>query len=234
MVCKTAAFKPGERYEYSDSNFMLAALVLEAVLGHDYNQEIAARFLYPLQLNATSSSESRTEAGMTQGYIQVGDNPLGRMYGKPGQVVPFMQPAGVQRVNPRVEGAGGGYTTNAPDLARWAKALYENRAFKGDYVQMALASFGPQNEETRRTGPYGMGMFVWDPAAGYKMASPVSGKQYGHLGVYGGYTSAVMYFPDHRISVAIMFNGESPREVRHSAATDIADRVVRYLDGSDK
>src|SRR5579862_7054292 len=53
---KKPNFKPGTRYEYSDSNFMLAALVLEAATGRDYNEEIMRRFLYPLRLRNTAPS----------------------------------------------------------------------------------------------------------------------------------------------------------------------------------
>lgn len=44
------------------------------------------------------------------------------------------------------------------------KLLDENRTYNGSYVTRALASFGPQSDDARRIGPYGLGMFAWDPA----------------------------------------------------------------------
>jgi D-alanyl-D-alanine carboxypeptidase len=227
---KPPSFRPGTRYEYSDSNFLLAALVLEAATGRDYNEEITRRFLYPLRLRHTAPSLSTTEAGFAQGYVPA-DAPFWPLLGigGAGKRGRFMEEPGVQPVNPRFEGAGGGFTTTAHDLALWSKLLYENRAFRGDYLGIALGAIGPQNEETRQIGPVALGMFVWDPAQGYKRASTISGKQYGHLGTYLGYSAAVMYFPHSKISVAMMFNTMSPREALHQLPTDIADIVVAAL-----
>ena len=225
---KKADFRPGTHYEYADSNFMLAALVLEAATGRDYNEEIMRRFLYPLRLRHTAPSLSTTEAGYVQGYFVPADNILLRMFDNamPGQQSRFMGEPGVQPVNPRFEGAGGGFTTTSHDLALWAKTLYENRAFKGDFLKIAMSSFGPYDKEV---GPVGMGMFVWDPGQGYKLASKISGVQYGHLGTYIGQSSTMMYFPESKIAVAMMFNAITTREAKHSLPTELADLVVTTL-----
>jgi len=231
---KPPSFRPGTRYEYSDSNFLLAALALEAATRRDYNEEITRRFLYPLRLRHTSPSLSTTEAGIAQGYVPA-HAPFWLLLGigGTGERGAFMQEPGVQPVNPRFEGAGGGFTTTAGDLALWAKLLYENRAFRGDYLGIALSAIGPQNDETHRVGPVALGMFVWDPDRGYKFASPISGKQYGHIGVYGGYNASMMYFPRWKISVAMMFNGYTSQETHHALPTGLADLVVNALQSSE-
>ena len=232
---KAPNFRPGTRYEYSDSNFMLAALVLEAATGLDYNEEIARRFLYPLRLRHTSPSLSTTEAGFSQGYLKPADNPMWRVFdvtGKRGLLLAMPKP-GVQPVNPRFEGAGGGFTTTAHDLALWAKLLYENHAFRGDYMQLVLGAIGPQDDESRRIGPVALGTFIWDPAKGYKLASPISGTQYGHLGTYLGYSAAEMYFPRWKISVAMMFNTMGSHDALHQLPTGIADIVAHALKSAE-
>jgi D-alanyl-D-alanine carboxypeptidase len=227
---KAPNFKPGTRYEYSDSNFMLAALVLEAATGLDYNEEITRRFLYPLRLRHTSPSLSTTEAGFAQGYVPADEPPWSFFASnRAGGRGVFMQGPGVQPVNPRFEGAGGGFTSTAHDLALWAKTLFENRAFHGDYVQLALSAVGPQNADSRKVGPVALGMFVWDPDAGYQQASTVSGKQYGHLGTYICHSASMMYFPRWKISVAMMFNAQTSGKVRHQMPTELAEIVVRAL-----
>jgi D-alanyl-D-alanine carboxypeptidase len=219
-------FKPGTRYEYADSNFMLAALVLEAATGRNYNEEIMRRFFYPLRLRHTAPSLSTTEAGYVQGYYEADDNVLLRMFGKPGERNPYMQEPGIQPINPRFEGAGGGFTSTSHDLALWAKTLFENRAFKGDYLKLAMSAFGPYDKEV---GPVSMGMFVWDPAQGYKGGTRISGVQYGHLGSFIGQSAAMMYFPESKLAVAMMFNAGTTREARHALPTELADLVVTAL-----
>ena len=221
---KKPGFKPGTHYEYSDSNLLLAAFVLEAVTGRDCNEEIVRRFLYPLRMRHTAPSLSTTEAGYVQGYYEASDNPLAPVLARAGKRNRFMEQPGVQPVNPRFEGAGGGFTTTAHDLALWAKTLFENRAFKGDYLAIATSTFAPYDETV---GYVGMGMFVWDPTRGYKSASRISGVQYGHLGRFLAHSSAMIYFPEHKIAIAMMFNAIATRENLHLFPTELADRVVR-------
>lgn len=223
---KTPDFKPGTRYEYSDSNLLLAALAMQAATHRDCNEEIMRRFFYPLRMRRTAPSLSTTEAGYAQGYYEAGDNLLAPILVPAGKRSRYMLEPGVQPVNPSFEGAGGGVTTTAHDLALWAKALFENRAFKGDYLGIARSSFAPYDKEV---GYVGMGMFVWDPARGYKWASRISGVQYGHLGQFLAHSAAMLYFPEHKIAIAMMFNAVVTRENRHILPTELADLVVTAL-----
>jgi D-alanyl-D-alanine carboxypeptidase len=220
---KQPDFKPGTRYEYSDSNLLLAALVLEAATHRDYNEEIMRRFFYPLRMRRTAPSLSTTEAGYAQGYYEPGDNVLAPVLAPAGGRSRYMTEPGVQPVNPRFEGAGGGVTTTSHDLALWAKTLFENRAFKGDYLKIARSSFAPYDKEV---GYVGMGMFVWDPTRGCRWANRISGVQYGHLGQFLAHSAAMIYFPEHKIAIAMMFNAIVTRENRHHFPTELGDLVV--------
>jgi D-alanyl-D-alanine carboxypeptidase len=232
---KEPDFKPGTRYAYSDSNLLLAALVLEAATHRDYNEEIMRRFFYPLRMRHTAPSLSTTEAGYAQGYYEPSDNPLAPIFAHAGGRNRYMEELGVQPVNPRFEGAGGGITTTSHDLALWAKTLFENRAFKGDYLGIAKSSCAPYDKEV---GYVGMGMFVWDPTQGYKLASKISGVQYGHLGQFLAHSASMMYFAEHKIAIAMMFNAIVTRENRHLLPTELGDLVVTALSakapGADK
>lgn len=50
---KSARFAPGDRYEYSNSNFLLLALIIDQVAADHHSSEIRRRFLNPLQLTNT-------------------------------------------------------------------------------------------------------------------------------------------------------------------------------------
>ncbi|WP_457032131.1 serine hydrolase domain-containing protein [Kitasatospora sp. P5_F3] len=47
-------FAPGARYEYSNTNFILAGMIVSRVTGHSYAQEIERRIIQPLGLTGTS------------------------------------------------------------------------------------------------------------------------------------------------------------------------------------
>ncbi|MFI8192101.1 serine hydrolase domain-containing protein [Streptomyces sp. NPDC085946] len=47
------SFEPGTRWEYSNTNYVLAGLVIEAVTGRSWEQEVHARILRPLRLTHT-------------------------------------------------------------------------------------------------------------------------------------------------------------------------------------
>lgn len=223
---KQPGFKPGKGYEYSDSNLLLAALVLEAATHRNHNEEIMRRFFYPLRMRHTAPSLTTTEAGYSQGYYQSSDNPLAPIFAHVGGRNRYMVEPGVQPVNPRFEGAGGGITTTSHDLALWAKALFENRAFKGDYLTIFKNSFAPYDPTV---GYAGMAMFAWDPAQGYPFASRISGVQYGHLGQFLAHSASMLYFPDYQFAIAMMFNAIVTRETRHRLPTELADLVASGL-----
>ncbi|WP_017625032.1 serine hydrolase domain-containing protein [Nocardiopsis chromatogenes] len=72
-------FAPGTDVEYSNTNYVLAALVIEAVTGNPYAQEVQARILDPLELADTSipSGPGVPEPSM-HGYAWVSDGAGGR------------------------------------------------------------------------------------------------------------------------------------------------------------
>jgi D-alanyl-D-alanine carboxypeptidase len=97
-------------------------------------------------------------------------------------------------INPQFEWTGGGIASTAEDLARWAKALYEGEAFDSSMLAVMLdavpARLGPGAE-------YGLGVIV--------RPTPL-GTSWGHSGFFPGYLTEMMYFPDHRVAVAVQIN----------------------------
>ncbi|WP_424983820.1 serine hydrolase domain-containing protein [Maritalea sp. S77] len=68
-----AEFDPGTQYRYSNTNYLLIGLILEAVLGHDYEFLIKQEILDPLGLKNTFTSMGeidmeRLVSGYTAGY----------------------------------------------------------------------------------------------------------------------------------------------------------------------
>jgi len=53
VVNQEASFKPGEKYEYSNSNYVLLGLILDSVLGYDHHRYIEKNIFEPLGLMDT-------------------------------------------------------------------------------------------------------------------------------------------------------------------------------------
>lgn len=181
----SALFEPGKGWSYADTNYNLLGLILEEILKKPVFDEIATTVLKPLALKRTTPSDSRSPRGLVQGH-SMPNSPFG-----------FSGPVmkdGKYPFNPQMEYCGGGFVSNSLDLARWAKALYEGRAFDSLLLSELLKG------EKANTGPnekYGLGVQIrpsdW-------------GDSWGHSGWFPGYLSDMAYFPKKRFSVAVQFN----------------------------
>lgn len=200
-----APFPAGGGWDYSDTNYIVLGMIIERVAGATLNDEIARRLLRPLGLTRTVPSDRREIPGLAQGYAGPG-NPFG---GTDAMIVD-----GKFAINPQFEWAGGGYAVSAGDLARWAKALYEGRAFDASLVAAMVdgvpAKLGPEAR-------YGLGVIV--------RPTPL-GPSWGHSGFFPGYVTEMRYFPEHRIAVAFLINTSVPRALGRAPGT-VIDALAR-------
>ena len=113
-------FEAGKGWDYSDTNYIVLGMIIEKVTGKKYYTEATNRILKPLKLKNTKPQDKRELKGLIQGYAGA-DNPFG---GKD-----LVLENGKFIINPQFEWTGGGMVSNTEDLARWAKLMYEGRAF---------------------------------------------------------------------------------------------------------
>jgi D-alanyl-D-alanine carboxypeptidase len=180
-----ALFDAGEGWYYSDTNYILAGLIIEKVTGRTYFDEIKRRFLIPLNMNFTEPSDHLELSGLASGYIS-DESPFNlpqKTTSEPGRLV----------WNPKIEWTGGGLISNPGDLVIWAKALFEGRVFEGDYLGELLKPV-----EVSEDVYYGI-------AVGIHENGPL-GRSYGHGGWIPGYCSSLRYYPEHGIAIAFQIN----------------------------
>jgi D-alanyl-D-alanine carboxypeptidase len=184
----TPPFAPGEGWEYSDTNYIVLGMIIEQVGGAPYYEQLRKRVLAPHGLKDTVPADSRTVAGLVQGYAGA-DNPFGG--------TDEMIKDGRFAVNPQFEWTGGGLAVTSLDLARWGKILYEGRAFPPEMMAKFLdgvpARLGPESK-------YGLGVII--------RPSPL-GITYGHSGFMPGYQTELVYFPELKTSVAVQVNSSA-------------------------
>lgn len=195
LLDEKAPFEAGTGWDYSDTNYIVLAMILERITGRPAYEEIQRRFLEPHGLRAVVPSTSRSIPGLVQSYAGL-PNPFGLRD-------EMLDAEGRLAFSPQFEWAGGGYATSAPALARWAKVLYEGKAVDSAMVARAIAEAVPA-----RIGPevrYGLGVIVWPGADG-----PVVG----HSGFFPGSLTEMRYFTGGRFAVALQLNTSNSRALR--------------------
>lgn len=177
-ACEPLEFSPGERFAYSNTNYLLLGMLVERVTG--------------APLDAFFASHIYTKLGMTQ--TRMVDNEVvvpGRADGYLWSVDRYVN---VEEMDPVVEFASGGLLSTAGDMAKFMLAL-------GDPVLLTEARW--QEMWTRpevREGetPYGLGFGL----------SPYEGRRrVGHNGAAPGFASALSWFPEERVGVVVLSNG---------------------------
>jgi D-alanyl-D-alanine carboxypeptidase len=181
-----AAFEAGKGWDYSDTNYIVLGMIIEKVTGKKYYDEVKKRILKPLNFKNTLEQNSRVIKGLVQGYAGE-NNPFGG--------TDAMLKDGKFVINPQFEWTGGGMVSNSVDLARWAKTMYEGRAFDAKLLPQMLE--GVSAPMLGRETKYGLGVIIRPTRAGLT---------YGHSGFFPGYMTDVMYFPEYKIAVAVQVN----------------------------
>ncbi|MFJ3091595.1 serine hydrolase domain-containing protein [Streptomyces sp. NPDC086838] len=157
-------FRPGHGWDYSNTNYLLAGMVIEKVTGRPYGEEIRRRVIQPLGLAAT------TVPG--DGPVIPGPHPRG--YVRPGKDAPLMD---ATAINPSVAGASGEMVSSAADLNRFLAALVDGRLLKPAQLREMM--------RTRPAGDdraYGLGL--------ERRTLPCGGHYWGHGGDIFGFQTA--------------------------------------------
>lgn len=188
-----APFEAGKGWDYSDTNYIVLGMIMEKVTGKKFYELAKTRVLDPLNLTDTRPSDSRKIKGLVQGYA----GPTNSFGGKDAVIED-----GKFIINPQFEWTGGGYASTTADLARWAKAMYEGRGFPPEMLpEMLNGTAAPMlGRETK----YGLGVILRPTRAG---------ATYGHSGFFPGYMTDMMYFPEHKIAVAVQVNTSVPQNL---------------------
>jgi D-alanyl-D-alanine carboxypeptidase len=185
-----APFEAGKGWDYSDTNYIVLGMIMERVMGKAFYDEARKRFIKKFKLNDTIAQEGPVMPGVVQGYAGP-SNPFG---GKDAMIE-----NGKFVVNPQLEWTGGGWASTGHDLARWAKIIFEGKAYDPSLLPQVLD--GVAAPMLGRDTKYGLCVIIRNTPAGVS---------YGHSGFFPGYVTDMMYFPDKKIAVAVQVNTSVP------------------------
>jgi D-alanyl-D-alanine carboxypeptidase len=178
-------FPPGTSWSYSNTNYALLGLIIEAATGETYREEFTNRFFEPLQLPSLLLPPfDPNPADMAHLWVfNPANNTSSDAHGFFSQWSSFRSSAGPI----------GGYYGTARDIAVW------NRAFlRGDLHSSAIMNEAKTTVASTmpNSGRYGLGIMerkFWGLTA------------YGHGGDIG-YSSISYYFPAKDISITVLNN----------------------------
>jgi CubicO group peptidase (beta-lactamase class C family) len=182
---KALNFKPGDRFEYSNSGYALLAIVVGRASGRPLPIFAREEIFDPLGMRHTSYGANH--------LITLENRALGYHYSE----------GGYQLDQSNIEPLGdGGVRTTVTDITQWLANLEHNRLGRrpANVSSLALAK-GTLNDGTQV--PYAFGL-AFGSHDGYEMID--------HTGSYGGYQSFVAWLPRPRLGVVALCNGDGPFE----------------------
>ena len=190
-------FKPGTQFEYSNTNFVLAAYLVEVISGMSYGEYVTKHILEPAELEDTIYDTSFGFKGVQKGTLQgngyavkfIGSrDPDHAGLGESGNQPTELVQGSVKRalaLSGEGSGAGGAgaMQSSAADLTKW----YQTILTKPHVLNLSSAAveriLAPTTHIRKNTW-YGQGVFVM-PAAGY----PYNVSFMYHPGSFWGYRS---------------------------------------------
>ena len=178
---KPLDFEPGSQYQYSNTNFNIAGLIVEKASGQPFWTFLSSRVLKPLGMAATIDLD---------------------------QERPKMEPIGYKRhalapLRPAIPEAPGWYFADGEmampvgDLLRWDLSMMNQTVLKKDSY---AAMWTDQKLTTGNSARYGLGVSV-GMNAGRRVVS--------HSGEVGGFVAQNVILPDDKFAVAVLTNQDA-------------------------
>lgn len=174
-----AEFPVGTGWSYSNTNYLLAGLVLDEVLDRHHAEEIRDRILDPLELSHTFYEVEEPLVGdLVHGYSR------------------YFEPDVLFDTSTLQQGYGladGGMVASAAELGRYVRALATGDAILTESARAVLFDA----VETDEGDAYGLGISVFPSAHGDVV---------GHGGSIDGYTSEMYYYPAQDVTIVVFAN----------------------------
>jgi len=179
---KPLDFDPGTKWQYSNTNYVIAGLIVEKASGMPLLKFLGERVFKPLGMEqVVNIDQQRLAATDPTGYMRYALGPL-HPAPKEGQGWLF---------------AAGELAMSAPDLARWDIGMLEQRLLKPASYKEMQAEVRLKNGLGTR---YGLGIDV---------TSEADHRALEHGGEVSGFTSENIVFPDDHAAIVVLTNQDA-------------------------
>lgn len=198
-------FAPGKGWHYSNTNYNIAGMLVEAITKKNIRDEMNQRLLEPLKLNDTYYLPflypKNIMKRMAHGYAYHGGD--------------FSPPAipgsDVTRINLSPAGASGAMVSNTHDIIRWVEAIFldtilpkKQQQEMKEAVCMRTTPICKAGETVRahaQTEGFALGLVT--------TYLSTLGRAWLYVGGTPGYYSAFLYFPQHKIILSMTVSASS-------------------------
>ena len=186
---KEPYFEPGDGWRYSNTNYLLLAMIIEKATGSSLSTEFRKYFWQPLEIeNAYLTIEDEIPDNLAHVF---GDN-----YNNDGSVLDLTYLPRASHES--ITHGSSGLTMTAEDLARWGNSLFEmevlDQKSMDEMLEFVDIGFG------RKKRGYGLGveLFAKHTAHGENAI--------GHSGANIGTSVYMVHLPEHHITIVVMIN----------------------------
>jgi len=170
-------FEPGAQHQYSNTNYILAGMIIELVTSDSYGNQLRTRILEPLGLNHTYLLGYEDAPNRARGYFS---------FPSEGIVEDL-----TDQENHSFFWAAGAMVSTTGDLIAWGEALFGGRLLDAASLEEML--------ETVPIGPFGYGLGI--------LVGEIAGElAYFHDGSTFTGTALLFHFPEKKITAAEQFN----------------------------
>jgi D-alanyl-D-alanine carboxypeptidase len=200
-----APSRPGERFAYNNSGYVLLGAIVESVTGMPWHQAVEQRIARPLGLQTLRYGVGEAEMPrMARGYTS----------GEQG-----VRPA--NRIHMSVPHAAGGLIASVEDMARWAQALHHGRVVSAQSYARMIA---PTVMADGTTVPYAFGLSNSDIRGRHAIE---------HGGGIFGFSTDSLYIPEEDLFIAVFTNSDEPNAapglvMRRLAAMAVGDPYPEF------
>jgi len=178
---KPLDFEPGSRWQYSNTNYTLAGMVVEKAAGMPFFQFVRTRILQPVGLSSASDFDVNPRAATATGYIRYGLGPL--------------RPA--PDAGPGWMWAAGELAMTASDLAKWDICLIR-------HCLLSPQSYRELEREVVLNNGAGTGY-----ALGLDVGMQGGRFMLEHSGEVSGFTGENIVFPEDSAAIVVLTNQDA-------------------------
>ena len=185
-VSQKPLFAPGTGYSYSNTNYVVAQLIVEKITGKSLGVELKRRIFQPLRLRDTSYPTRRPglPRPYAHGYMLLGKPPL----------------TDVTRLSPSLAPGSGGIVSTVGNIADFYRALFSGRLLKPAQLQAMKTTVSERTGKRVTSGSgYGLGIGRTGSSCG----------GWGHTGELPGYDTSMAFTEDGRRQVVLMMNQDA-------------------------
>jgi CubicO group peptidase (beta-lactamase class C family) len=173
-------FAPGERWQYSNSNYIILSAIIERVAGQRYEAFVEERIFMPLGM--VNRGYDHNDGEPATGYLPDGST--------------------AEFFDMSLPDAAGGLYSTVDDLYRFDRALYTDQLLPGELIERMFTTQAVIAPNDPNIG-YGYGWIVFADPDG-----PPPGNVVAHNGSIEGFSTAMMRFVELDAVVIVLGNVE--------------------------